>query len=345
MELTGRLSTDEQGDPLLVVNARDITVQIRMRAALRESGEMYRAVLNATPQAIVAVNQDGEIVYANPGVREIFGYDRRELLGRPVEVLIPARSAEQHVAMAGAFMAGPRGRAMGSVRQLYGQRRDGSEVPLEITLSSVSTSAGKLVYAICTDVTERRDTSVALREAEKRAQLLLEHTPDLVASFAPTGLLWPTPQCNVPGIASGEVGQIAINDIVASQISLMTGWAIPEAVRTGSWSGEVSPRAVWGTVPVSSWWWRTRRDAEGPFDHRSRPDPAHPPRNSWREANRRAGEPAKSTFVAAMSHEPRTPISAVIGMTEPCWTPSGAPSDYVRPLIRGDGLRPSSATS
>jgi PAS domain S-box-containing protein len=115
-----------------------------------------RYLLDSAPDGFIVVNSHGAIVWANSTAGRLFGFRDGELLGRPVEDLVPARFRERHVHDRHAYQAAPRGRPMGLGLHLLGLKQDGSEFPVEISLSPVSTSDGTLITAIVRDVTERR---------------------------------------------------------------------------------------------------------------------------------------------------------------------------------------------
>lgn len=148
-------SYDETGTlaGLLEVN-RDITARLKSQTAL----------LELAPDAIVGISRDGLIVLVNAQVEALFGYAREELLGAPVEVLVPERFHDAHRSHRAGYFADPRTRAMGAGLELFGQRRDGGEFPAEISLSSIETENGTLAIAAVRDVSER---VVAARERER----------------------------------------------------------------------------------------------------------------------------------------------------------------------------------
>src|SRR5262249_18950798 len=119
----------------------------------------------------IAVDHSGRIVLANAQVEELFGYSREELIGRPVEVLVPDAVRGVHEAHRARYERSPRRRPMGAGMLLHARRRDGSEFPAEISLSSGGTKAGTLVAAAIRDVTERN-------RAEARSRSLLDAAPD-----------------------------------------------------------------------------------------------------------------------------------------------------------------------
>ena len=125
-------------------------------------------LLDAAPVAIVAVDEAGRIVHLNAQVERLFGYDRAELLGMSVEQLVPERFRGAHPALRSGYNAAPAARSMGAGRDLFGLRRDGSEMPVEIGLSPISTPQGRFVLATIIDITERK------RAEELRLQTVSE---------------------------------------------------------------------------------------------------------------------------------------------------------------------------
>ena len=136
-----------------------ISAAVRDVTAKRREERLFRGLLEAAPDAMVIVSKDGRIVLVNAQVEELFGYQRAELIGRPVERLVPARFAGMHVAFrSGYAAAGPRTRPMGLAGDLYARRKDGSEFPVEISLAPLETEDGLLVSAAVRDISERRRT-------------------------------------------------------------------------------------------------------------------------------------------------------------------------------------------
>jgi PAS domain S-box-containing protein len=130
----------------------------------------FRALLEAAPDAMVIVNDRGRIVLINSQAERIFGYSREELLGRPVEDLVPTRFAAVHPGHRTSYSEQPRPRGMGSGLELSGRRKDGSEFPVEISLSPVETEEGTLVTAAVRDVTERKALEERLRRQNEELE-------------------------------------------------------------------------------------------------------------------------------------------------------------------------------
>ncbi len=128
-----------------------------------------RALLDAAPDAIVAADGDGTIVYANAQAERLFGYSRARMIGRGIEMLLPERSREAHPAHRRAFTGSPRNRPMGSGLDLRARRCDGSEFPVEISLSPLATERGLLVSSAIRDVSDRHAMLGALRSARAEA--------------------------------------------------------------------------------------------------------------------------------------------------------------------------------
>jgi PAS domain S-box-containing protein len=136
------------------------------RAAAKAEGR-FRELLEAAPDAILEVDSDGRIVLLNAVAEKVFGYTRAELLGQPMELLIPSDLRSRHEQHRSAYRSHPATRPMGSGLDLYAQRKDGSRFPVEISLSPLKSEDGFRVSAIIRDVTERKQT-------EQRIQALNE---------------------------------------------------------------------------------------------------------------------------------------------------------------------------
>ncbi|TAK02253.1 GAF domain-containing protein, partial [bacterium] len=122
----------------------------------------FRGLVETAPDAIVSVDREGRMVFVNSRTEKIFGYSRDELLGKPVEMLVPERFRDRHVGHRADYISQPRIRLMG-VWDIMGRRKDGSEVPVDIALSPVETDGGILVTAIIRDITERKQAEETLK--------------------------------------------------------------------------------------------------------------------------------------------------------------------------------------
>jgi PAS domain S-box-containing protein len=151
--------------------ARDITARQAAEESLRRSEATSRAFLESASESIVVADAAGRIVLVNARTETMFGFARAELIGQPVETLIPAPLRERHIAHRGAYMAAPRIRSMGQGLDLAGLKKDGTEFPVEVSLSYVQTSEGTRAIAFVTDISERVAFQRAARQADKLAAL------------------------------------------------------------------------------------------------------------------------------------------------------------------------------
>lgn len=125
-------------------------------SADRDSRAKFRTLLDSVAESVLIVDRDGRISDMNRMAEAVFGYERTELLRQPIEYLLPERFREAHVARRESYMASPRRLPLGIGRELIARRRDGSEFPVEISLSPIASGAGIRVFALITDISQRR---------------------------------------------------------------------------------------------------------------------------------------------------------------------------------------------
>ena len=163
LEGHGRVEYGSDGKP---ARMRGVAIDITQR---KQAEEEFRVAVEASPIGMVIVNDKGQIVLVNPETEKLFGYGREELLEQPVEMLVPEQQRGAHPRHRSAFSHAPIARRMGAGRELFGRRKDGSTFPIEVGLSPMDTATGRLVLALITDISIRKEAEL---EAQRhRAEL------------------------------------------------------------------------------------------------------------------------------------------------------------------------------
>ena len=169
------LSPMETAEGRVVISViRDISDRKKVQEAIRRSEQQFRALFEFSPDAIVASDHEGRITEVNARVESMFGYQRGELLGQPIDTLVPERFRHTHPARREEYASAARVRPMGAGLELYGRRKDGSEFPADIMLGPVETESGRIVLSVIRDLTEKREAEEALRRSELQKRYLEE---------------------------------------------------------------------------------------------------------------------------------------------------------------------------
>lgn len=195
----GRFRNGDPPLPLLAANE----AALDGRAGTLASRSTFDGFLEAAPDAVVIVNSGGTIVLINSQTERVFGYQRTELVGRPIETLVPDRLRTRHMRHRRDYVADPRVRSMGSGLDLYGLRKDGTEFPVEISLSPLETPEGKLVSSTIRDVTDRRKAE----DQRFRLAAIVEASEDAIIGKTLEGVVtsWNEGARRIFGYAAEEI--------------------------------------------------------------------------------------------------------------------------------------------
>jgi PAS domain S-box-containing protein len=150
------LVRDERGGPVAIIELNtDITERVRAEQALREAEQQFRGLMESAPDAMVIVDEEGEIALVNVRAEELFGYARDELIGQPIEFLLPRGLRSRHVEHRWEFIAEARERPTGAGIDIVARRSDGGEFPVELTLSPMQTDGGVLISTSIRDISQQ----------------------------------------------------------------------------------------------------------------------------------------------------------------------------------------------
>lgn len=241
LDTWGEIVTDAAGTPIRMRGTcRDITDQLVAERSARASAERLAAIVDATPDALVVVGGDGTIIDANDQVLAVLGYEREELRGQPLEVLLPERFRTQHQGHRLRFFGDPHARSMGVGLELFALRKDGTEIPVDVALGSVVEDERQVAVAFVRDISERRrseELALRLREAEHARRQALEINDNVVQGLV-TALL----RLDFEGNGDGEVADGLRRTLAAARgiISDLLG------------EGELQPGALVRSLPADS---------------------------------------------------------------------------------------------
>lgn len=269
-------------------------------------------LLEAAPDAMVVVDADGVIVLANAQVEVVFGYARDEIVGRPVEMLLPARLLERHRAHRAGFIAEPHVRAMGADLDLLARRRDGTEFPVEISLGPVQTENGLLICAVIRDITHKRNEERLFRgllESAPDAMVIVDAEGRIVLVNAQTEALFGYHRSELIG---EFVEMLVPARFAGMHLGFRSGYVSDPHTRPMGFAGDLYARRRDGSefpVEISL---APLESQDGLLVSAAVRDITERRLLHEREEINRA----KDEFFSTVSHELRTPLTSVLGYSE-----------------------------
>lgn len=200
-----RKGSSDSAESRFISLARDITERVRSEQALRDREERFRAIVEATPNALIIVDTSRIIALVNQRTEQMFGYTRQELIGKPIDILLPERFRPNHHTYMKDYFASPHARAMDTGRELFGLRKDGTELPLDLALTPMETDEGVFALTSIVDITSRKRAEQALRDSEitlNRAQAVA-HAGSWQLDVRQNTLEWSRETYNIFGVPDG----------------------------------------------------------------------------------------------------------------------------------------------
>jgi len=261
---TALLGTDGSVQWIIGIGV-DVTERMRAEEALKESEERFAGIVSHAREAIISVDESQRIILFNEQAEKIFGYSAEEVIGKPLDILIPPRFTKSHREHIREFSASPiSGRGMNERGDIYGIRKDGREFPAEASISKVELRSGKLFTVMLRDITERKQAEERLREQAT----LLDRAKDaiLVRDLSDTVLFWSKGAERLYGWTSDEAVGKNIRELLYTKGDPPPfEQAHKVLAEKGEWMGELRQMTKDGKeLTVESRWTLVRNDKGEP---------------------------------------------------------------------------------
>lgn len=296
-------------------------LQARVAAEEQRADIRFRDLVDLAPDGVIVCDAKGTVLVVNVAAERMFGFARTELIGTSIEALVPARLRAAHAEHLRTYAAAPEARAMGHGLPLTGLRKDGTEFPIEISLSPMHTGGSLSVLAAIRDVTERKRLEEATRRTSAYLASAIESIHGAFSIYDEQGRLVLANQQFRELFAGVPEAGMTLDEILDRTVRRGTGSDVAEAIRTRVVADHRAPGGMTEVTGLSGRTYHlyTQRTAEGGRVSLYVDITAEALRSEELRTARitaEAASAAKSEFVSSMSHELRTPLNAILGFTE-----------------------------
>ena len=320
VDVSSKAVRDSTGELKFILSTNKDVTQLKVLRDAKLAEARFGLLLESTPDGIIMVNPAGRIVLANSQAEKLFGYDRNELLGHLVDVLLPQRFREAHLGHRSGYSYHPHARSMGVGQELFGVRRDGAEFPVEISLSPLELDGGTMVMSAIRDVGERKKTDQKVRDQARIMDLVNDSV--VLRDLDDRITYWNQGAERVYGWTSQEVLGRVTHELLETKFPLPLEDIRSKFLAEEHWEGELVHTGRDGRKMTVASRWTLQRDADN--------QPAAIIEFNYDITDRKMIEDAlleknfelqsaaesKNRFLANMSHELRTPLNGIIGFAE-----------------------------